>query len=129
MWIAAYAARCRLFLNIRVMQENIFDEFKRAVQMFVLEWEAKLKKGPRTFQHNAADLLFYRLSQVAKDPRYVVSDLVKQAVEKKIDVIAIPQPEELSKRGRPKRDKSNDIVITDSNKADFVPQINFKYDA
>lgn len=105
--------------------KNLFEKINREFQLWLIEKEEEMKVSVKDHYWNSADLLLYRLRQIAKDPRYVLNDIVRKAVEKKIDIIAPPPPEPKRKPGRPFKaeEKEANVVIassTDEDKAEVI---------
>lgn len=106
--------------------KNLFEKINREFQLWLIEKEEEMKVSIKDHYWNSADLLLYRLRQIAKDPRYVLNDIVRKAVEKKIDIIAPPPPEPKRKPGRPFKaeEKEANVVIASSTDEDKVEVIN-----
>jgi len=96
---------------------NLFEKINREFQLWLLEKEEEMKVPVKDHNWHSADFLLYRLRQVANDPRYVLNDIVRKAVEKKIDVIKPAVEEPKRKPGRPVKSEDN-IVISSSVEAD-----------
>jgi hypothetical protein len=104
---------------------NLFEKINREFQLWLLEKEEEMKVPVKDHNWHSASLLLYRLRNIAKDPRYVLNDIVRKAVEKKIDVVATPVPEPKRKPGRPFKDeqKADNIVIAASTDEDRTEKI------
>lgn len=96
------------------MNINLFEKINREFQLWLLEKEQEMKVVFKDHNWQSADFLLYRLKQVANDPRYVLNDIVRKAVEKKIDIVKPPVVEPKQKQGRPFKNKEENIVIASS---------------
>lgn len=98
---------------------NLFEKINREFQLWLLEKDQEMKVVFKDHNWQSADFLLYRLKQVANDPRYVLNDIVRKAVEKKIDIIKPPVEEPKRKPGRPfSKPQDENIVIASSSSAD-----------
>lgn len=91
---------------------NLFEKINREFQLWLIEKEEEMKVPVKDFNWQSADLLLYRLRQVANDPRYVINDIVRKAVEKKIDIIKPATEEPKRKPGRPKQVEDSIVVAS-----------------
>jgi hypothetical protein len=114
--------------NMTNTEKNIFDQLKWKIQTCLIESREMLerlrKDGKRDHNWTAADLMVYRNEKVMERPDYVVNELVKVAIEKKIDIVAPPIEEPKKKGGRPRKNPEDNKVIINSTSADFGQEQN-----